>query len=64
MLDNLRILFYDEDTWKHFINMSEIEDLHFGDLLVARWTFDYIVAIHSNGEMDHLPLLYDAVFFS
>ena len=45
-----------EDTWKKFISMAVAEGFHFGELPVERWTFGYVVAVHSNGDMGHLPL--------
>jgi hypothetical protein len=46
-----------EDTWKKFTSMAVTEGFHFGGLPVERWTFGYVVAVHSNGDMGHLPLL-------
>lgn len=37
--------------------MAVTEGFHFGGLPVERWAFGYVVAIHSNGDMGHLPLL-------
>ena len=45
-----------EDTWKQFVNMTVAEGFHFGGLPVERWTFGYVIAVHSNGDMGHLPL--------
>lgn len=45
-----------EDTWKEFTRMAVAEGFRFGDLPVERWTFGYVVAVHSNGDMGHLPL--------
>ena len=45
-----------EDTRKQFVNMAVAEGSHFGDLPVESWTFGYVIAIHSNGDMGHLPL--------
>ena len=45
-----------EDTWKQFVNMAVAESFRFGELPVERWTFGYVIAVHSNGDMGHLPL--------
>lgn len=45
-----------EDTWKKFTSMAVAEGFHFGKLPFERWTFGYVVAVHSNGDMGHLPL--------
>lgn len=45
-----------EDTWKEFARMAVSEGFHFGELPVERWSFGYVVAVHSNGDMGHLPL--------
>lgn len=45
-----------EDTWKEFVRMAVSEGFHFGNLPVERWMFGYVVAVHSNGDMGHLPL--------
>ena len=45
-----------EDTWRQFIDMAVAEGFHFGDLPVDKWTFGYVIAVHSNGNMGHLPL--------
>lgn len=45
-----------EDTWKEFTNMAETEGFHFGELPSERWTFGYVIAVHSNGDMGHLPM--------
>lgn len=46
-----------EDTWKQFVNLAVAEGFRFGELPVERWTFGYVIAVHSNGDMGHLPLL-------
>lgn len=45
-----------EDTWKRFVNMAVAEGFHFGDIPVERWAFGYVIAVHSDGDMGHLPL--------
>jgi hypothetical protein len=45
-----------EDTWKLFVNMAVAEGFRFGELPVERWAFGYVIAVHSNGDMGHLPL--------
>lgn len=45
-----------EDTWKEFTSMAVAEEFHFGELPVERWVFSYVVAVHSSGDMGHLPL--------
>ena len=45
-----------EDTWKKFTSMAVAEGFHFGELPVERWSFGYVIAVHSNGDMGHLPL--------
>ena len=46
-----------EDTWNDFACMAISEGFHFGELPVEKWIFGYVVAVHSNGDMGHLPLL-------
>lgn len=45
-----------ENTWKEFAHMAVAEGFHFGEIPVERWAFGYVVAVHSNGDMGHLPL--------
>lgn len=45
-----------EDTWKQFVNMAVAEGFRFGEFPVERWAFGYVIAVHSNGNMGHLPL--------
>jgi hypothetical protein len=45
-----------EDTWKKFTSIAVSEGFHFGELPVERWAFGYVVAVHSSGDMGHLPL--------
>ena len=45
-----------EDTWEKFTKMAVAEGFRFGGLSVERWTFGCVVAVHSNGDMGHLPL--------
>ena len=45
-----------EDTWKQFVNMAVAEGFHFGELPVESWAFGYVIAVHSDGDMGHLPL--------
>ena len=45
-----------KETWEKFVGMAVEEGFHFGELPVEKWTFGYIVAVHSNDEMGHLPL--------
>ena len=45
-----------EDTWNDFARMAISEGFHFGELPVEKWIFGYVVAVHSNGDMGHLPL--------
>ena len=45
-----------EDTWKKFTRMTAAEGFRFGELPLERWSFGYVVAVHSNGDMGHLPL--------
>lgn len=45
-----------EDTWKEFTSMAIAEGFHFGELSLEKWTFGHVVAVHSNGDMGHLPL--------
>ncbi|WP_295092480.1 hypothetical protein [Ruminococcus sp.] len=45
-----------ENAWKQFVNMAVAEGFHFGNLPVERWTFGYVIAVHSNGNIGHLPL--------
>lgn len=45
-----------ENTWKQFVNMAVAEGFRFGELPVEKWSFGYVVAVHSNGDMGHLSL--------
>ena len=45
-----------EDTWNDFARMAISEGFHFGELPVEKWAFGYVVAVHSNGDMGHLPM--------
>ena len=47
----------EEDTWKMLVNMAVAEGFHFGELPAENWAFGHTVAVHSNGNMGHLPLL-------
>ena len=38
---------------EQFVNMAVTEGFHFGNLPVERWTFGYVIAVHSNGNMGH-----------
>ncbi len=55
--ENVWVYLNSEDTWKKFTSMAVAEGFHFGGLPVERWAFGYVVAVHSNGDMGHLPLL-------
>ena len=45
-----------KETWRIFVGMAIAEGYHFRELHVEKWAFGYVVAVHSNGEMGHLPL--------
>lgn len=45
-----------EGTWKQFVNMAVAEGFHFGELPVESWAFGYVIAVHSDGDIGHLPL--------
>ncbi len=45
-----------KEMWEKFVGMAAAEGFHFGELPAEKWAFGYAVAIHSNGEMGHLPL--------
>ena len=53
-----------ENAWNQFVNMAVAEGFHFGNLPVERWTFGYVIAVHSNGNMGHLPLFVWCMSFS
>lgn len=53
-----------EETWNEFARMAATEGFHFGELPVERWEFGYVIAVHSNGEMGHLPLFVWCLSFS
>ena len=46
----------DEAVWKKFVGMAENEEFHFGELPAEKWTFGYVISVHRNGDMGHLPL--------
>ena len=54
--ENVWVYLNNEDTWKKFTSMAVAEGFHFGELPVERWAFGYVVAVHSSGDMGHLPL--------
>ncbi len=43
-------------TWEKFAAAASEEGFRFGDLPEEKWVSGYVVAVHSNGEMGHLPL--------
>ncbi len=44
------------DVWEKFTAMAAEEGFGFGDLPVEKWAFGYVVAVHSDGNMGHVPL--------
>ena len=36
--------------------MAVAEGFHFGELPVESWAFGYVIAVHSDGDIGHLPL--------
>lgn len=44
------------ETWETFTRMALEEGFSFGELPAGKWEFGYAVAVHSNGNMGHLPL--------
>ena len=54
--ENVWVYLNNEDTWKEFARMAAAEGFHFGELPFEKWAFGYVVAVHNNGDMGHLPL--------
>ena len=44
------------ETWESFAVMAAAEGFGFGELSAEQWDFGYAVAVHSSGDMGHLPL--------
>ena len=44
------------ETWEIFTRMALEEGFGFGELPAGKWEFGYAVAVHSSGDMGHLPL--------
>lgn len=38
-----------------FFEKAREENFHFGDLLYGEWVTGTLIAVHSNGQMGHLP---------
>ena len=51
-----KIWFYieNEELWEKFLEMTE--NFHFGELTRDKWKFGHVIAVHSNGEMGHVPI--------
>lgn len=63
---NEKVWFYldSTETWKKFSDTAEAEGFHFGSLPKEKWTSGYVVAVHSSGEMGHVPLFVWCISFS
>ena len=44
------------ETWEKFAETAVSEGFGFGKLPAEKWAFGYAVAVHSSGDMGHLPL--------
>lgn len=45
-----------EDVCKAFYKQAHEEGFHFGNLPYEKWATGYVVAVHDDGEMGHLPM--------
>ena len=45
-----------EEVCKAFYRQAHEEGFHFGDLPYEQWATGYVVAVHDNGRMGHLPI--------
>lgn len=50
------VYIHDQEVWKIFTGMAAAEGFSFGRLPVGKWKYGYVVSVHSNGNMGHLPL--------
>ena len=53
-----------QETWERFVGMAVEEGFHFGELPAEKWAFGYVVAVHRDGDMGHLPLFVWCMSFS
>ncbi|WP_303836434.1 hypothetical protein [Ruminococcus flavefaciens] len=44
------------ETWERFASMAAAEGFGFGELPEEKWVFGCAVAVHSSGDMGHLPM--------
>jgi len=51
-----KVWFYidSEELWQDFLELAK--DFRFGELPREKWQFGYVIAVHSNGEMGHVPV--------
>ncbi len=54
--ENVWVYLDSQETWKEFVNMAFTEGFHFGDLPFEKWAFGYVISVHCNGDLGHLPL--------
>ena len=52
------------ETWERFAEMAENEGFGFGDLPRKSWACGYVVAVHKDGKLGHLPLFVWCTSFS
>ena len=43
-----------EELWDNFLEMTE--EFHFCELPQDEWKFGHVIAVHSSGEMGHVPI--------
>ena len=55
--ENVWVYLDGKETWEKFVSMAVEEGFGFGDLPAENWNFGYVVAVHADGNMGHLPLM-------
>ena len=54
--ENVWLYLDSRETWEEFVNMAFTEGFHFGELPFEKWSFGYVISVHNNGDLRHLPL--------
>ncbi|SEH72675.1 hypothetical protein SAMN02910265_02353 [Ruminococcus flavefaciens] len=51
-----KVWFYidSEELWQDFLELAK--DFCFGEMPREKWKFGYVIAVHSNREMGHVPV--------
>jgi hypothetical protein len=51
-------------SWEKFVETAVKEGFCFGSLPADKWVSGHVIAIHSNGDMGHIPLFLWCISFS